>query len=51
MGKYGRWQNAGERKGLRVNVDRTKGMQLLFGKKNSVSLWYEMSEVGSSLLF
>ena len=24
-------------KGLRVNVDKTKGMQLLFGKKSSVS--------------
>ena len=26
-----------ERKGLRVNVDKTKGMLLLFGKKSSVS--------------
>ena len=26
-----------EGKGLRVNVDKTKGMQLLFGKKSSVS--------------
>ena len=25
-----------EGKGLRVNVDKTKGMQLLFGKKSSV---------------
>ena len=37
MGKYGRWKNAVERKGLRVNVDKTKGMQLLFGKKSSAS--------------
>ena len=37
MGKYGRWKIAVERKGLRVNVDKTKGMQLLFGKKSSVS--------------
>ena len=37
MGKYGRWKNAVEGKGLRVNVDRAKGMQLLFGKKSSVS--------------
>ena len=53
-----------EGKGLRVNVDKTKGMQLLFGKKISVSKVdpcgvcgervgsvYEMSEVGSSSLF
>ena len=31
--RYGRWKNAVEGKGLRVNVDKTKGMQLLFGKK------------------
>ena len=37
MDKYGRLKNAVERKGLEVNVDRTKGMQLLFGKKSSVS--------------
>ena len=37
MGKYGRWKNAVEGKGLWVNVDKTKGMQLLFGKKSSVS--------------
>ena len=35
--KYGRWKNAVERKGLRVNVNKTKGMQLLFGKKSNVS--------------
>ena len=34
MAKYGRWKNAVERKVLRVNVDKTKGMQLLFGKKS-----------------
>ena len=34
--KYGRWKNAVEGKGL-INVDKTQGMQLLFGKKNSVS--------------
>ena len=41
MDKYGRWKNAVEGKGLRVNVDKTKGMQLLFGKKSceSGSLW------------
>ena len=37
MAKYGRWKNAVERKVLRVNVDKTKGMQLLFGKKSGVS--------------
>ena len=34
--KYRRWKNSVEGKSLRVNVDKTKGMQLLFGKKNSV---------------
>ena len=37
MDKYGRWTNVVEGKGLRVNVDKTKGMLLLFGKKSSVS--------------
>ena len=37
MDKYGRWKNAVDRKGLRVNVDKIKGMQLLLGKKSSVS--------------
>ena len=37
MGKYKRWKNAAEGKGLRVNVDKTKGMQLSFGKESSVS--------------
>ena len=36
MGKYGIWKNAVEAKDLRVNVDKTKGMQLLSGKKSSV---------------
>ena len=35
--KYGRWKCAVERKGLKVNVNRAKGIQLLFGKKSSVS--------------
>ena len=35
MDKYKRWKNAVEGKGLRVNVDKTKGMQLSFGKKSS----------------
>ena len=37
MDKYGRWKNVVEGKILRVNVNKTKGMQLLFGKKSSVS--------------
>ena len=37
MDKFERWKNAVKGKGLRVNVDKTKGMQLLFGKKSSVS--------------
>ena len=37
MNKYGRWKNAVGGKGLRVNVDKTKALQLLFGKKSSVS--------------
>ena len=37
MDKYERWKNAVEGKGLRVNVDKTKGTQLLCGKKSSVS--------------
>ena len=37
MLKYGRWENAVERKGRRVNVDKRKGMQVLFGKK--ISVW------------
>ena len=28
-----RWKNAVEGKGLRVNVNKTKGIQILFGKK------------------
>ena len=34
MGKYERWKNAVEGKGLRVNIDKTKGIHLLFGKKS-----------------
>ena len=37
MDKYGRRKNAVEENGLKVNIDKTKGMQLLFGKKSSVS--------------
>ena len=37
MDKCGRWKNALKGKGLRVNVNHTKGlMQLLSGKKSSI---------------
>ena len=36
MGKYERWKNAVEGKGLRLKVNKTKCMRLLFGKKSSV---------------
>ena len=32
MDRYVRWKNVVEEKGLRVNVNKTKVMQLLFGK-------------------
>ena len=37
MDKYGRWKNVVKGRGLRVNVDKTKCMQLLFAKNSSVS--------------
>ena len=37
MDKYGRWKNVVEGKCLTMNVDKTKGMHLSFGKKSSVS--------------
>ena len=36
MNKYGKLKNAVEGKGLSLNVDKTKAMQLLFGKKSNV---------------
>ena len=36
MDKYERWTNAVEEKSLVVNVDKTKGVQLLFRKKSIV---------------
>ena len=35
--KYQRWKRVLERKGLRVNVEKTKGMQFLRDKKAYVS--------------
>ena len=37
MDKYKRWKNAVKVKCLRMNVNKTKTMQLLFGEKSSVS--------------
>ena len=37
MAKDGRWKNPVEEKGLRGNVNKTKGMQLLFRTRSSVS--------------
>ena len=42
MDKYKRWKNVVEGKGLRVNVDKTKGMRLSFGKKSSVLKVFQM---------
>ena len=44
MDKYGRWKNVMEGMGLRMNVDKTKCIQLLFGKKSSVSKMDPCSE-------
>ena len=46
---YGRWRNAVEEKGLRVNVDKPKSMQLLFGKKSSVSKVHPCGVCGKRL--
>ena len=51
MGKYGRWKNLVEEKGLRVNVDKTKGMELLFGKKSSVLKVYPCGIYGERVVF
>ena len=45
VNKYGGWENAVEGKGLRVNVNKTKDMQLLFGKKSSASRVSEVSRL------
>ena len=36
-GKYERWQRVLEGKGLRINIEKTKGMQFLHRKKVYVS--------------
>ena len=50
MHKYGRWKNAVEGKGLRVNVDKTKGIQLLFGKKAVFQRWILVVSVVNRLV-
>ena len=49
MNKYVKWKNAVEGKGLRMNVNKTKGMQLLFGKKISVLKVYPCGVCGEWL--
>ena len=34
MGKYGRWKNAVEGKGLKMHVDKTKGMPVIIWEEN-----------------
>ena len=46
MNKYFKWKNAVEGKGLKMNVDKTKGMQWLFGKKSSVLKVYSCDVCG-----
>ena len=50
MKKYGRWKNAVEGKGLRVNVGKTKGIQLLFGKKVVFRRWILVVSVMNGLI-
>ena len=44
--KYGGWKNAVEGRGLRVSAYKAKGMQLLFGKKGSISKVYPCGVCG-----
>ena len=48
--KYGRWKNAVEGKDLRVNVEKTKGVQLLFGKEIVFQNWILVVSVVSGLV-
>ena len=51
MDKYRRWKNAGERKGLSVNVGKTKATKFLFWKKSSVfRIWILVVSVVSRLV-
>ena len=49
MGKYKRWKNAVEGKGLRVHVDKTKGVQFL-GRKVVFRRWILVVSVVNGLL-
>ena len=48
--KYGRWKNTVQGKGLRVNVVKFKGMQLLFGKKSRVLKVYPCDVCGEQVV-
>ena len=48
--KYGRWKNAVEGKDLRVNVEKTKGVQLLFGKEIVFQNWILVVTLVSGLV-
>ena len=50
MDKYGRWENAVEGKGLKVNVDKTKCMQLLLRRKAVFRKWILVVFVMSGLV-
>ena len=50
MDKYGRWENAVEGKGLKVNVDKTKCMQLLLRRKVVFRKWILVVSVMSGLV-
>lgn len=50
MGNRGRWKNAVEGKDLRVNVEKTKGVQLLFGKEIVFQNWILVVSVVSGLV-
>ena len=51
MDKYRRWKNAVERKGLSVNVGKTKATKFLFWKKSSVfRIWILVVSVVSRLV-
>ena len=50
MDKYGRRKNAVEGNGLRLNADKTKDMQLLFGKKVVFRRWILVVSVVSGLV-
>ena len=50
MDRNRRWKNAVERKSLRVNVDKTKGTQLLFRKKIVFRKWILVVSVVNGLV-